>query len=70
MSDPTEDLVSDETREAAAREARMRGRPDRPLTEEEARLAEEHDEVDETTVRAYERALRTGAQVEGEGRVD
>jgi len=70
MADPTDKLVSDETRETEAEEANIHGRPDRPPTEDEARLAEQHGEPDERTAEAYKEATERGAAVEGEGRID
>jgi hypothetical protein len=70
MADPTDDLVDDETRRAAAEEAAVHGRADRPPTEHEARLAGEHGEPDERTAAAYEEAMERRAEAEGEGRVD
>lgn len=70
MADPTDDLVDDEIRRTEAEQARIHGRADRPPTEHEARMAEEHGEPDERTAEAYEETMEHGAAAKGEGRVD
>lgn len=70
MADPTDDLVSEETRQTEAEEANIHGRADRPPTEHEARTAEEQGEPDERTAAAYREAMERGAATEGEGRID
>jgi hypothetical protein len=69
MSDPTDDLVTDETREAEEAEAQQPGSPDRPPTPDEERLAERH-EVDPDVAEAYQEATERGANLTGEGRIE
>lgn len=45
------------------------GHADRPPTEEEERLAEEH-ELDPHVAESYEEAARRGAELEGEGEIE
>jgi hypothetical protein len=68
---PDETGVDDATRQADEAAAQQRGEPDRMPTPEEERLAEEvAGEVDVDAVgEHYGEMARTGAEVEGEGRI-
>jgi hypothetical protein len=63
-----EKRVSDATRDADRRDAEKAHEPDRMPTDEEERLAEEHD-VDPEAAEHYEEMAERGADQQGEGRV-
>jgi hypothetical protein len=63
--DPTE-----ETRRAEQAEARATHGSDREPTDEEARIAESQEPVDESVARHFEEMNEIGANVEGEGRIE
>lgn len=67
--DPTDRLVSDETREAEAGEATTEAKPDRMPTEEEAEAAERGAAQAPDVSDAYKEQAERGANVAGEGRV-
>jgi len=60
--------VSDATREADRRDAKVQGHADRPPTAEEEAAAPER--VDPEVAEAYEEANERGANTKGEGRLD
>lgn len=66
--DPTDDLVSDETRRAEEDEATEQAGADRMPTPEEERIAEQQD-LDPAAAEAYRKAAETGANAKGEGRI-
>ena len=68
MDERTEKL-SDKTHEADQRDAQVKAHADRPPTEEEARLADQHELDDKTREHEQEMAER-GANQKGEGRID
>lgn len=68
MPDPTDDLVTDETRAVEADEATERAGADREPTPDEERLAEAN-ELDPDVADAYEEANERGANVKGEGQI-
>ena len=66
--DPAEDLVTEETRQAEAAEADDKPHADRMPTEEEERIADQHD-LDPAVAESYKKAAETGANAKGEGRI-
>lgn len=69
MADEAQERVTDETKQAERAEAHTTGGADRPPTEEEAERAEQL-EVDPDVAESFEDAAKTGANTEGEGRID
>jgi hypothetical protein len=71
MSDPSDDLVSDETRAAEVVDANRAHTPDESgeATPEEDAAAERAAESAPDVSEAYEEAMERGANVEGEGRI-
>ncbi len=67
MDRPTQ--PSDETRAAEEEEAQQHAGADRLPTEEEARLAEKHGEVDESVTEHEEEMMERGVEQKGEGRI-
>jgi hypothetical protein len=67
-NDPTDDLVSDQTRQAESEEATETARADRMPTEDEERVAEQQD-LDPSVAESYKKAAETGANVKGEGQI-
>jgi hypothetical protein len=70
MSDRSDDRtarVTEQTREADRRDARVKGHADRMPTSEEEAAAPRH--VDDEVSEAYEDALVRGANTKGEGRI-
>lgn len=61
--------ITEETRDAERNEADTTGHADRPPTDDEAKMAEKHDDVDDSVAEAYEEAIETGANVKGEGEI-
>src|SRR5207248_6637523 len=66
MADERTDKISDATREADRREARVRGHADRSPTPEEERWAE-REKVDPEAARQAKEAAERGARQRGEG---
>ncbi len=64
-----EERLSDATHDADRRDAGKAHEADRMPTDEESRLAEEH-ELDPETGRHYEEMAERGANQQGEGRID
>lgn len=69
-TDPSEDLVTDETRTAEDLEASVGGSADRGPTPEEERLADESaGSVDPEVGEHYREMNEIGAEVRGEGEI-
>jgi hypothetical protein len=67
--DPTDRLVTDETREAEAKEATAGPSPDRAPTDEEAEAAERGSAEAPDVSSSYKEQAERGANHPGEGRV-
>lgn len=70
MSEPTEDLVSDATRQEEQREATAGVDAGRAPTADEEAAAERNAEVDPAVAKNYEESVERGANVKGEGQID
>jgi hypothetical protein len=71
MDHPTQpsDETRAETRAAEEDEAQRAAGADRMPTQEEARLAEKHGEVDESVAEHEEEMMERGVEEKGEGRI-
>jgi hypothetical protein len=67
--DPGAQKVDEATQEVDERDAHAKASADRMPTEEEERLAEQH-ELDPEVAESYKDAAERGAKVEGEGRIE
>ena len=68
---PDPDRTSDATQAADERDAHVQGQADRPPTEDEAQMADQHrDAADPDVAEHYEEMAELGAEIRGEGQIE
>lgn len=70
MADPTDDKVTDQTRDTEDEDEHVTGGADRAPSDEEKAAAERRPEPSGDVADAYEKQNEVGANVKGEGEID